>query len=106
MRERVWSVFPQGGSHPAKLAWALKDHLEARGFRVGRVLRTDWGFRLELAGMELLLAEHALEPGVLELRLRTKGRFSAVLSRARMAKAVDAIEAFLEEHPGIRTEAV
>ena len=104
MREHTWSVFQRGGGHPAKLAWALKEHLETRGFRVGRVLRTDWGFRIELPGMELLLAEHAVEPGLLELRLRTKGRFSAVLARARMAKAADAVQEFLAGRPELRLE--
>ncbi len=102
MSERAWTFFPAGGGHPAKLAWALKEHLEARGFRVGRVLRTDWGYRLELPGAELLLAEHATEPGLLELRLRPRGRFSAVLARARLAKAADAVEVFLAEQPGLR----
>ncbi len=102
MSERAWTFFPAGGGHPAKLAWALKEHLEARGFRMGRVLRTDWGYRLELPGAELLLAEHATEPGLLELRLRPRGRFSAVLARARLAKAADAVEVFLAEHPGLR----
>jgi len=104
--ERAWTFFPAGGGHPAKLAWALKEHLAARGFRVGRVMRTDWGYRLELPGAELLLAEHATEPGLLELRLRPRGRFSAVLARARLAKAADAVEGFLVEHPGLRLEPV
>jgi len=67
-------------------------------------LRTEWGYRVELSGMELLLAEHAVEPGLLELRLRPRGRLSAVLARARLAKAADAVEAFLSAHPGVRVE--
>ena len=106
MRERVWSVFPRGGSHPAKLAWALKEHLERQGFGVERVARTEWGFRLELRGAEILLAEHAVEPGVLELRVRPRGRLFTPGTRARVDKLSGAVWGFLTEHPALRVEEV
>jgi len=99
-----WSVFPGPEGHPAKLAWALKEALEKRGFRVGRALRTEWGYRIELPGMELALAEHPSEPGLLLVELKTLGRF-ATLARARFAKASDAVEAYLKARPELRLEA-
>ncbi len=104
MAEKSWNVFPGPEGHPAKLAWALKEALAARGFRVGRALRTEWGYRVELPGMELTLAEHPTEPGLLLVQLKTRGRFAA-LARARFAKAADAVEAYLKARPELKLEA-
>ena len=104
MSERAWTFFPAGGGHPAKLIWALKEHLSAQGFGVGRILRTEWGYRLELKGAEIFLAEHATEPGLLELRLRPKGGVFAVFARRGTPRVAEAIEAFLKTHPALRVE--
>ncbi len=103
MSERVWTVFPGPKGHAAKLAWSLREALARRGFRVGRVLRADWGYRVELPGLELDLYDHPEEPGLLQVALRVRGRLSRVLARARFAKAAGVVDEALadlgEVHP-------
>jgi len=102
MRELAWGVFQSGGAQPAKLAFSLKDYLVQKGVAVERVVRTDWGFRLELKGLTLDLADHPVEPGLIEIRLRQKGGLGGLLARARFAKVADAVADYLAEHPGLR----
>jgi len=106
MAARVWNVFQRGGGHPAKLAWALKEHLEDRGFRVERVARTEWGYLIEVAGLSLSLADHPTEPGLLELRLEPKGRLRRLWLRPRLEQVAAAINAFLEEEADLTLEGV
>ena len=103
MVEKSWSVFPGPDGHPAKLAWALKEALTARGFSVARALRTEWGYRIELSGMELTLAEHPTEPGLLLIQLKPRGVLD-LLARARFTRVADAVEGFLKDRPELRLE--
>ncbi len=88
--EAVYVFLGEQGA--AKLAWAIKTELESAGFRRIRVVRSEWGFRIEADGLFLSVFPHPEERGVWGVELKPPRGLGRLLARARRMKALDAVQ--------------
>ncbi len=88
--EAVYVFLGEQGA--AKFAWAIKAELEKGGFRRVRVVRSEWGFRVEADGLVLDVFPHPEERGVWGVELKPPRGLARLFARARQMKALDAVQ--------------